>query len=135
MFHTFVALSLVVQTIMSVSWNRVAMAEATASTRMAATNASVVRATNTWCSTADPSASVSPAGSAPPGSQEALRCFTAPVLSRADLNECSKQDICGVGGQCINLAGSYKCECHSGFRIKSHRHPICEGTDSQTVVI
>lgn len=44
------------------------------------------------------------------------------------MNECSKQDICGVGGQCVNLPGSYKCECHSGFRSKSHRHPVCEGT-------
>uniref|UniRef100_A0AAQ5XIT2 Latent transforming growth factor beta binding protein 3 n=1 Tax=Amphiprion ocellaris TaxID=80972 RepID=A0AAQ5XIT2_AMPOC len=43
-----------------------------------------------------------------------------------DVNECSKQDICGVGGQCVNLPGSYKCECHPGFRSKSHRHPACE---------
>lgn len=85
MFHTFVVLSLVVQTIMNVSWNRVATAEATASTRTAATNASVARATNTWCSTADPSASVRPAGSAPPGSQEAVRHFTAPVLSHVQI--------------------------------------------------
>lgn len=51
----------------------------------------------------------------------------------ADLNECSKQDICGVGGQCVNQPGSYKCECHSGFRIKSHRHFVCEGTNPQAV--
>lgn len=56
-------------------------------------------------------------------------------FSYADLNECSKQDICGVGGQCVNLPGSYECECHRGFHIKSHRHPICEGANCQTVVI
>ena len=50
-------------------------------------------------------------------------------LCSADVNECSKQDICGVGGQCINLPGSYKCQCHSGFRSKSHRHPVCEGAN------
>lgn len=48
----------------------------------------------------------------------------------ADVNECSKQDICGVGGQCVNLPGSYKCECHSGFRNKSPRQPVCEGTEA-----
>ncbi|CAB1316081.1 unnamed protein product [Coregonus sp. 'balchen'] len=26
-----------------------------------------------------------------------------------DVNECSKPDICGQGGQCVNLPGSYKC--------------------------
>ncbi|XP_051541474.1 latent-transforming growth factor beta-binding protein 3-like isoform X1 [Myxocyprinus asiaticus] len=43
-----------------------------------------------------------------------------------DINECSKPDICGVGGQCTNLHGSYKCECLPGFRSKSRRQPICE---------
>lgn len=70
---------------MNVSLNCVAMAEVTASTRREATNASVVRATNTWCSTAGPSASVSWAGSAPPGSLEAGGCFTAAVLSDAQI--------------------------------------------------
>lgn len=46
------------------------------------------------------------------------------------MNECSKSAICGVGGQCVNLPGSYKCECHSGFRSKSQRHPACEGTNT-----
>ncbi|CAG00601.1 unnamed protein product, partial [Tetraodon nigroviridis] len=58
------------------------------------------------------------------GSRPMLDCACA--FWCADLNECSKQDICGVRGQCINLPGSYKCECHGGFRIKSHRNPICE---------
>ncbi len=72
-----------------------------------------------------------------------LKCFffyklSDPALALsfllfADVNECSKQDICGVGGQCVNLPGSYKCECHSGFRSKSHRHPACEGT--KTLII
>ncbi|XP_051972961.1 latent-transforming growth factor beta-binding protein 3-like isoform X2 [Xyrauchen texanus] len=43
-----------------------------------------------------------------------------------DINECSKPDICGVGGQCTNLHGSYKCDCLPGFRSKSRRQPICE---------
>lgn len=52
----------------------------------------------------------------------------------ADVNECSNQDICGFGGQCFNLLGSYRCECHSGFRSKSHRHAVCEGTDTLVAV-
>ncbi|KAI7812482.1 latent-transforming growth factor beta-binding protein 3 isoform X1 [Triplophysa rosa] len=43
-----------------------------------------------------------------------------------DINECSKPDICGIGGQCINLHGSYKCECLPGFKSKSRRQPSCE---------
>ncbi|TRY57352.1 hypothetical protein DNTS_024943 [Danionella cerebrum] len=43
-----------------------------------------------------------------------------------DINECSKPEICGVGGQCINLQGSYKCECLPGFRSKLRRQPLCE---------
>uniref|UniRef100_A0A6Q2ZCU0 Latent transforming growth factor beta binding protein 3 n=1 Tax=Esox lucius TaxID=8010 RepID=A0A6Q2ZCU0_ESOLU len=43
-----------------------------------------------------------------------------------DVNECFKSDICGQGGQCLNLPGSYKCECHKGFRSKSQRQPACE---------
>lgn len=50
------------------------------------------------------------------------------------MNECSKSAICGVGGQCVNLLGSYKCECHSGFRSKSQRHPACEGTNTLIVM-
>lgn len=84
MFHTFVGLSLVVQTIMNVSWTRVATAEATASTRTAATNASVVRATNTWCSTADPSASVSPAGPAPPGFRKPSGALLSFLVCRSE---------------------------------------------------
>lgn len=52
----------------------------------------------------------------------------------ADVDECSKPDICGAGGQCVNLPGSYKCECHSGFRSKSHRHLACEGTKTLFMV-
>uniref|UniRef100_A0A672P634 Latent transforming growth factor beta binding protein 3 n=1 Tax=Sinocyclocheilus grahami TaxID=75366 RepID=A0A672P634_SINGR len=47
-----------------------------------------------------------------------------------DVNECSKPDICGVGGHCTNLHGSYKCECLPGFRSKSRRQPLCEGEDT-----
>uniref|UniRef100_A0AAZ3SBY0 Latent-transforming growth factor beta-binding protein 3 n=1 Tax=Oncorhynchus tshawytscha TaxID=74940 RepID=A0AAZ3SBY0_ONCTS len=42
------------------------------------------------------------------------------------VNECSKPDVCGQGGQCVNLPGSYKCDCHKGFRSKSQRQPACE---------
>lgn len=52
----------------------------------------------------------------------------------ADTDECFNQDICGIGGHCVNLPGSYKCECHSGFRSKSHRHPACEGTKTRIIV-
>lgn len=83
MFSTFVVfVSLVVQTTTNVSWSRAATAQATASTRRAATNASVARATNTRCSTADPRARVSAAASAPPASGESrpmLHC-SCPVL-------------------------------------------------------
>ena len=49
------------------------------------------------------------------------------LILSLDVNECSKLDICGQGGQCVNLPGSYKCECHKGFRSKSQRQPACEG--------
>lgn len=48
----------------------------------------------------------------------------------SDINECSEPDICGVGGHCTNLQGSYKCECLQGFRSKSRRQPLCEGEDN-----
>src|SRR4029434_10199005 len=44
-----------------------------------------------------------------------------------DINECSKPDICGPGGQCVNSLGSYKCDCLPGYASKSRRHPACEG--------
>lgn len=55
-------------------------------------------------------------------------------LCVADVDECFNQDICGIGGRCVNLPGSYKCECHSGFRSKSHRSPACEGKKTQVIV-
>lgn len=48
-------------------------------------------------------------------------------LTVSDVNECTKQDVCGAGGQCVNMPGSYKCECHKGFRSRAHRPPACEG--------
>ena len=34
----------------------------------------------------------------------------------ADINECEKGNVCGKGGECVNMIGSYLCVCFSkGF--------------------
>ncbi|XP_030044698.1 latent-transforming growth factor beta-binding protein 4 [Microcaecilia unicolor] len=37
----------------------------------------------------------------------------------SDINECQTEAACGSGGRCINTDGSYRCECHSGYRLNS----------------
>ena len=42
-----------------------------------------------------------------------------------DIDECAvNRRICGTGGTCVNRAGSYTCQCNSGYRLRNRK---CEG--------
>jgi hypothetical protein len=43
----------------------------------------------------------------------------------ADHDECSQTGMC-ANGQCINMDGSFKCHCHSGFILSPSGH-ACVG--------
>lgn len=36
------------------------------------------------------------------------------LLHVTDINECSRPGACGLGADCVNLAGSFKCQCPEG---------------------
>ena len=36
--------------------------------------------------------------------------------SYADINECDDPRICGYNQKCTNIAGSYMCDCFSGYK-------------------
>lgn len=42
-------------------------------------------------------------------------CFRS--VSIADINECEEDSGACGNGKCINSIGSYKCQCHKGFRL------------------
>lgn len=48
-----------------------------------------------------------------------------PVSTFADIDECKSADVC-VGHSCINLLGSYRCECQAGYIFNSISR-VCEG--------
>lgn len=51
------------------------------------------------------------------------------VLTFADIDECkSAENVC-VGHACINLLGSYRCECQAGYIFNSISR-VCEGKQS-----
>lgn len=51
-----------------------------------------------------------------------------PSLLPSDINECVETpDICGVGGECVNLIGDYQCHCLTGF-LSFLGDGNCEGT-------
>ena len=43
----------------------------------------------------------------------------------SDVNECIEPSTCGQWGTCVNLEGSYSCECPDGFKLNEDK--ICEG--------
>lgn len=53
-----------------------------------------------------------------------LNCYCSFVF--ADLNECLTDGICGYGAQCINVKGSYKCQCPDGYKFDKKLN-FCEG--------
>ena len=38
-------------------------------------------------------------------------------LLHPDINECTENGRLCVNGECINLDGSYRCECNPGFQL------------------
>lgn len=44
-------------------------------------------------------------------------------LSHTDIDECQKPDTCSQ--LCVNLEGSYKCECRAGFHMDPHTR-VCK---------
>lgn len=46
----------------------------------------------------------------------------------ADIDECKSIDVC-VGHICVNLLGSYRCECQAGYIFNSISR-VCEGKQS-----
>lgn len=48
---------------------------------------------------------------------------TSLSLSLTDINECERAANC-QRGRCINILGSYRCECEKGFMLRGRR---CEG--------
>ena len=51
------------------------------------------------------------------------------VLS-SDINECKNKSLCSQdpNTHCVNIPGSYKCECNDGYKEK--RNGKCEGNKS-----
>ena len=48
-----------------------------------------------------------------------------------DIDECSaNRGICGDGGTCVNRAGSYTCQCNSGYQLRNRK---CEGKHDKTI--
>jgi len=54
-------------------------------------------------------------------------CVCVCVCVCVDIDECSALRGACANGQCINMAGSYRCDCHSGYR-PSNDHQRCIGT-------
>ena len=50
---------------------------------------------------------------------------TMVVFFLKDVNECATNRMC-PNGRCVNMAGSYKCECNPGFRPSSNLQ-VCYG--------
>lgn len=44
--------------------------------------------------------------------------------SIADIDECRITGICGEGGQCRNLEGSFDCSCQKGYRVRNGHEPF-----------
>lgn len=47
------------------------------------------------------------------------------LLLFTDKNECNENGMC-PNGECVNMAGAYKCNCNEGFR-QSPNQQICYG--------
>ena len=40
-------------------------------------------------------------------------------IVQSDTNECSNPTSCGANSKCVNLPGTYRCDCNSGYILKS----------------
>lgn len=54
-------------------------------------------------------------------------CMHLPPSLSADIDECKGPDAACSGHGCINLVGSYRCECAAGYIFNSISR-VCEGT-------
>ena len=49
-----------------------------------------------------------------------------------DINECSDPSRCFKNSNCVNLPGSYRCDCNSGYTLKGGQ---CRGTDQRIITL
>ena len=42
--------------------------------------------------------------------------YEFPTCCYTDINECTDLRTCGYNQKCINIAGSYECECITGYK-------------------
>ena len=59
----------------------------------------------------------------------AIQCMPN-VVPCIDINECSSSSTNGCQHSCVNIPGSYACQCNSGFRLHSNGHNctgVCNG--------
>ena len=48
-----------------------------------------------------------------------LACGYIHISTQSDINECSNPTSCGTNSQCVNLPGTYRCDCNSGYTLRS----------------
>lgn len=48
-----------------------------------------------------------------------------PIFSFIDMDECTTRPGLCRNGTCVNLIGSYRCDCHTGFALTERG--ICQG--------
>ncbi|XP_044308336.1 sushi domain-containing protein 1 isoform X3 [Varanus komodoensis] len=49
-----------------------------------------------------------------------------------DIDECEISDICGLGGRCVNTAGSYECYCIEGYQLENGTEPFHSATQKHS---
>ncbi|KAM3611282.1 uncharacterized protein V6R79_016076 [Siganus canaliculatus] len=55
--------------------------------------------------------------------------WSGATLVCEDVDECSITGLCGDGGQCRNLDGSFECTCRPGYRVHNGAEPFHPHTD------
>lgn len=51
------------------------------------------------------------------------------TIGCADTDECRITGLCGEGGQCRNLEGSFDCSCQLGYQVHNGEEPFHPHTD------